>query len=327
MNPRRTITSSARTAVPVAVVLATVLVAGVGCSTSPDGEEEGSYELPGDAVFPEGVGVDKATGDFYVGSTSDGTIFRGNVDSEEVVEFLPGGRDGRTSATGVKVDDRGWLWVAGRDTGRAFVYDTDSGELIRALSTPPAERTLVNDLTFTSDAAYFTDSYRPVIWRVERSADGVGPMRPWLDLTDTAIPTDTSFGLNGISASDDGSVLLTVHFDTGQLFRIDTATKQVTEVDLGGETLTTGDGLLLDGRTLLVVREEPGAIFGVRLSAELDIGEVGEPFGTGFLLPTTLAEYEGTVLVVNSQLDDSGSPELPFTISSVPLPERFDSRG
>ncbi len=147
-------------------------------------------------------------------------------------------------------------------------------------------------------------------------------MRPWLDLRDTPIPTDTDFGLNGISASDDGRTLLSVHFDTGRLFRIDVATKEVTEVDLGGDTLSTGDGILLDGRTLLVVREDPGAVFPVQLSPGLTSGEVGEPFGEGFSLPTTLAEYDGNVLVVNSQLDDVDSPELPFTVSSVTVPGR-----
>lgn len=32
-----------------------------------------SFALPGEGVFPEGIGVDKSNGDFYVGSTRDGT--------------------------------------------------------------------------------------------------------------------------------------------------------------------------------------------------------------------------------------------------------------
>ena len=259
-----------------------------------------------------------------MGSTSDGTIYRGNVDRGDVDVFLPGGEDGRTAATGVKVDNQGRLWVAARDTGRAFVYDVATGDLVRALSTPETDRTLINDLTFTPDAAFFTDSFRPVVWRVARSPERVGAMRPWLDLRDTPVPGDTDFRLNGISASDDGRVLLTVHFDTGRLFRINVATEEVTEVDLGGATLTTGDGILLDGRTLLVVREDPGAVFPVRLAPDLTSGTVGAPFGEGFALPTTLAEYEGSVLVVNSQLDDTDSPELPFTVSRVTLPDQAE---
>ncbi len=298
-----------------------VLAVAIGCSSADGGETTRTYDLPGETVFPEGIGIDATSGDFYVGSTSDGTVYRGNVDSDDVEVFLPGGQDGRDAVTGVKVDDQGRLWLAGRDTGRAFVYDAGSGELIRALSTPASERALINDLTFTPDAAFVTDSFRPVIWRVARSPQGVGPMRPWLDLRDTLIPTDTNFGLNGIAASDDGRTLLSVHFDTGQLFHIDVASKEVTEVDLGGETLATGDGMLLADTTLLVVREDPGAVYPVQLSADLSSGEVGEPFGDDFLLPTTLAQHQGQVLVVNSQLNDTGSPDLPFTVSNVPLPD------
>lgn len=308
----------------------TVVAAGCGSDAAP-GESQASFEVPGQTVFPEGVGVDHATGDFFVGSTNDGTIYRGTLDGSgasdagAVAPFLAGGEDGRTAATGIKVDQQGRLWVAGRDTGRAWVYDSDTGDLIQALETPPAQRTLINDLTFTPDATYLTDSFRPVIWRVERSANRVGTeMTPWLDLAETIIPTDTEFGLNGVTASDDGQVLLTVHFDTGRLFRIDIATRQVTEIDLGGDLLTTGDGILLDGQNLLVVREEPAGVYPVRLNGDLTRGEVDDPFGEGLLLPTTIAEYDGEVLVVNSQLNDQDSPDLPFTVSRIPLPGDVD---
>lgn len=292
-----------------------------------------SFALRGERIYPEGIGVDHSNGDFYVSSSRDGSIHRGNVEREDTEVFLPGEQDGRDAATGVKVDDQGRLWVAGRFTGRAFVYDTESGRLIKALTTPATERTLINDLTFTPDAAFFTDSFRPILWRVGRTPDGVGEMEPWLDLRETVVPTDTEFGLNGISASDDGRTLVTVHFDSGRLFRIDVATRQVSEIDLSGVTLPTGDGILLDGRTLLVVREEPGAVFPVRLAEDLASGEVGEPFGEDFRFPTTLAEYAGRVLVVNSQFDRGGfpatggqpaapAPDLPFTVSSVEVPDR-----
>lgn len=297
-----------------------------GCGS----EDQGSFELPGDEVFPEGIGVNKANGDVFVGSTNDGTIYRGslttatNNDPVRLEPFLAGGEDGRTAATGIKVDGEGRLWVAGRDTGRAFVYDATTGELIQALETPAADRTLINDLTFTPDAAFITDSFRPVIWRVERSNQRVGTeMEPWLDLTDTIIPTNAErgFGLNGITSTDDASVLLTVHFDTGRLFRIHIGDQEVTEVDLGEDLLTTGDGLLLEGRDLLVVREKPGGVYPVRLNADLTAGSVGEPFGENLLLPTTVAEYNREALVVNSQLNDQESPNLPFTVARIPVPD------
>lgn len=308
------------------LIRAAALTAGAAllaaCGAGTTGSDGKRYELPGDRVFPEGVAVDKSNGDFFVGSSEDGTVFRGNVASDDVQVFLPGGSDGRTGATGLKIDPQGRLWIAGRYTGSVFVHDAATGKLVSVLRTPPAQRTLMNDLTFTRDAAYVTDSYRPVLWRAARTDRSVGQLEPWLDLRQTPIPTDADFNLNGVSASDDGRYLLTVHFASGRLFRIDTSTKQVVEVDLGGRTLRTGDGLLLDGTLLLAVLEQPGEVVPVRLTDDLTRGTVGEPFGKDDLhLPTTLAEHEGKVLVVNSQLDRTDSPELPFTITALPLPD------
>ncbi len=286
-----------------------------------------TFALPGDEVFPEGVACDPATGDFFVGSTADGTIFRGNVGdaTDEAEVFLPGGGDGREAVTGLALDGQGRLFAAGRRTGRVFAYEAASGDLIAAFETPPTDRTLVNDIAATADAAYVTDSFRPVLLRLPLTEDGVGELEPWLDLTQTEIDYGGGFHLNGIAATADGRYLLTVHYDAGRLFRIDTRDKSVTEVDLGVGTLATGDGLLLDGATLYVVLGGPGVIVPVRLSADLTTGEVGAPFADpSFRAPTTIADCgDGRLLVVNSQLDmegADGSPELPFTLSSIPIP-------
>lgn len=49
----------------------------------------------------------------------------------------------------------------------------------------------MNDLTFAGDAAYVTDSFRPVLYRIPRTADEVGDIEPWLDLR-TSSPTTTA---------------------------------------------------------------------------------------------------------------------------------------
>lgn len=280
------------------------------------------FTLPGEAVYPEGIAYDPLTGDFYVGSTQTGTIYRGNVRDGpgELEVFLPGGADERTSVTGMKVDDQGRLFIAGRNTGRVFVYDTASGELIRSLRTPPSQSTLINDVTVTTEAAYFTDSFRPVIFRVPLTPEGIGEMEAWLDLRETIVPHGTGFNLNGIAATADGCYLLSVHFDTGRLYRIDTRTREVIEVNLDGTRLTAGDGLWLEGTTLYVVRETPASVVTIELSVDFTSGE---PTATlthpSFSLPTTLAKVDDRLLVVNSQLDGT-PPELPFTVSSIPLP-------
>src|SRR5215469_11539023 len=59
----------------------------------------GSYELPGKAVFPESIGVDGATGDAYVGSLADGSLYRLTGAGKAQV-WGAGGQDGRGSVAG-----------------------------------------------------------------------------------------------------------------------------------------------------------------------------------------------------------------------------------
>ncbi|CAA9536273.1 MAG: hypothetical protein AVDCRST_MAG30-4261 [uncultured Solirubrobacteraceae bacterium] len=306
-------------------VAATTVVLLAGCGSgggAGDADRPDTLVVPGARTFPEGVAADARSGDLYVGSTTDGTIYRAPAGGERFEPYLPAGGDGRTAATGLKVDARGRLFVAGRSTGRAFVYDLRSRRLLRRLDAPGRGRALVNDVTVTPEAAYFTDSYRPVVYRVALTGGRIGAMEPWLDLRETPIPAGSGFGLNGIVATRDGRHLLTVHFDTGRLYRVDTRTRAVRRVDLGRTSLRTGDGLLLAGRVLLAVREEPGDVVAVRLSRDLLRGTAEPGFGRDALdFPTTIAEHRGALYVVNSQLDrapDRGSP--PFTVTRLRAP-------
>lgn len=321
-----------RTTAALATTGALIALAACGGADAEDGADGAGlperYVMPGERVFPEGIGADKKTGDFFVGSTTDGTIFRGNVRRERMEVFLPGGRDGRTAATAVRVRD-GRLWVAGRFSERLFVYDLATRRRLRTLrapdvgasSSPRAERSLLNDITFAGDSAYVTDSFQPVIYRVRIRGEELGEIEPWIDLRETPVAYARGFNLNGITVSDGQRYLVTVNYRTGELFRIDVQTREVRRIDLGGDSVRTGDGLLLDGTTLLVVREEPGEIQPVKLSADLLRGKLGEPFGRSLLrLPTSMFELNGRGLVVNSQLDRGENPALPFTVAAVAIP-------
>ena len=324
------------------VVVLALALAAASCGGMAEGDGEGNsgngrsqttqevsgaerYVLPGEQVFPEGVAYRSDTGDFYVGSTTDGTVFRGNVEGgpKKAEVFLEPESDGRTTAIGMEVDEEGRLFIAGGETGRIFVYDTESADLVRRLDTPDAKATFLNDVAVTPDGdAYFTDSMRPVLFRVTSTGDGVGEVEPWLNFEGTPAEYEEGFNLNGIDATEEGRYLVAVQSNTGELFRIDTESKEVVEIDLGGETLTNGDGLLLDGRTVYVVRNEQELLVPVKLSREFTSGKVGEPFtDPSFAFPTTIAKTDGRLLVVNSQFDkQEGEPELPFTVSSIEVP-------
>jgi len=82
-----------------AVLVDLVPTASVGAAPRPS-----SYTLPGSAVFPEGVAYQPTTGNFFVSSTTDGSILRGNVMEPTAAPFIAGGGI-QFSAIGVKVDD------------------------------------------------------------------------------------------------------------------------------------------------------------------------------------------------------------------------------
>jgi Cu-Zn family superoxide dismutase len=300
---------------------AAILAASAGATHRPN-----EYVLPGDAVFPEGIGYQQSTGNFYVGSTTDGTVFRGHARVAAASPFLPPGADGRTSVTGMKVDAAGRLYVDGAGTGLAFVYDTATGTLIRSFTTGFSGDQFLNDVVIAKNGdAFLTDSLRPVLYRIPESdvvaGAGTGTLDPWLDFTGTPLVYQTGFNLNGIVATPNGKYLIVVQSNTGKLFRISLATKEVVQIDLGGDAVA-GDGLALRGRTLFAV-DRPN-IDKISLSGDFLSGRVvSRTNDTTLRFPTTIAIARGRLLVVNSQFDKrppTGPPELPFTVSSIRIP-------
>ncbi len=282
------------------------------------------YVLPGTAVFPEGVAVDERAGTIFVSSTTDGTIFRGTLDNPVLTPFLPGGADGRTSATGLAVDDEGRLYVAGAATGDVFIYDDASGALLGHLSTGSSP-TFINDIVIAPDgSAYVTDSQSPFIYRIAQNSSGQFTIERWLNFTGTALVYQAGFNANGIEITPNGRYLVVVQSNTGKLFRIDVDTKKVTAFDLGGATVANGDGILLQGNTLYVLQNNQALLAEIRLDVNHATGTVvGRTTDPSFAVPTSLDMARGRLLVVNSQFNKRGpglTPSLPFTVSVVKKP-------
>ena len=282
------------------------------------------YTLPGDRVFPEGVAYQASTGDFFVSSTTDGTILRGNVKGNAAQVFLAGGADGRTSATGLKVDGLGRLFVSGGGTGGMFVYNIADSKLLANFSTGKTP-TFINDVAIAPNGdAFFTDSQNPTLYRVFTNANGALTNEAWLDFTNTPLQYQTGFNLNGIAVTADGKYVIVVQSNTGRLWRISTATKEIFDINLNGQTVTNGDGILLDGQTLYVVRNQQGLIVKIQLAADFGSGTVVSSTGNSALAyPTTIAKVDNRLLAVNSQFDKRGdnvTPVLPFSIVAIPAP-------
>lgn len=249
---------------------------------------------------PEGIAI--GVGDtFYVGSIPTGAVFTGSLRTGKGKILVPGA-SGR-AATGLKYD-RGRLWVSGAGTGKAFVYSARSGRLSRELqlATPPTGATFVNDVVVTNRAAFFTDSNRPVLYRVALSRNGAPGAVTVLTLTGDYRHIADKFNLNGIDATPDGRTLLTVQSETGKLFLIDPQTGATKAIDLGGATLPNGDGILLAGRTLYVVQNQLNKIAVVRLSANLLRGSVTREISdSDFDVPTTIAPFGKWLYAVNAR--------------------------
>ena len=278
-----------------------------------------TYALPGSDVFPEGV--DTFGKYFYVTSTTDGAVFRGRIGSGDVAEvFLPGGEDGRTFGVGIEATDE-LLLVAGGSTGSLFVYDRTSGQFLGRHTVAAGSSPFLNDVAVTPNGdVYVTDSAADVVYRIAaRDVTSTSTLQVFAAFT--GVDPTGQFNANGIVATPDGRYLIVVQSDTGRLFRLSTRDRSIRAIDLGGATVTTGDGLELQGSTLYVVRNV-GVITEVRLQQQFTRGRVvGETSDPTFQLPTTAALDRGRLLVVNSQFDQRGlDPVQPFTVSSIKRP-------
>jgi sugar lactone lactonase YvrE len=284
------------------------------------------YPLPAEVTFPEGVAYDADAGVLYVGSAATGSIARLTVADSKATVLSAAGTLGSVEPfpgmLGMKIDGAGRLWVAGGRTGRITVVDARTGKTLKQLQTPAEPAGLLNDVVVVGGSAYVTDTFRPTLWRVTTAAGQVGELEAWLDFSGTPLEYGEGANLNGIAATADGRSLIVVQMNKGLLFRIGLADKSVTPIDVKGEALATADGLVLDGRTLYVVRQGEQEIVTVSLAADLKSGQVVNRFKNPALAwPATAARVNDQLVVVNTQFNkrQSNDARTPFSLVGVPL--------
>jgi hypothetical protein len=267
-----------------------------GAATFPE-----TIRLP-DGWQPEGIASGRGTS-LYVGSIPTGAVWRGDARTGRGAVLVPG-RTGR-AAIGIKVDRRNRIFVAGGPTGKAFVYDARTGRDLASYQLAPAgAATFVNDVVVTRRGAFFTDSVNQQLYLVPLGRHGrlpgQGAVRT-LPLTGD-LQYQAGINLNGIVAARGGRVLVVVQTNTGKLFTVSPRTGRTREIDLGGATVLNGDGLLLRGRFLFVVRNVDNLIAVVKLSGSLARGRVvAELTDPDLDVPTTLAVTAGHLYTVNAR--------------------------
>ena len=130
--------------------------------------------LPAD-FGPEGIAVGNGS-TFYAGSlaaATRGQILVGDLRTGETATLVPADD---VPATGMKYDARSsLLFVARAASGMGTVFDAASGDVVASYQFHAAP-TFVNDVVITREAAYFTDTQAPFLYRVALGPAG-GPRR------------------------------------------------------------------------------------------------------------------------------------------------------
>jgi sugar lactone lactonase YvrE len=267
--------------------------------------------------LPEGIVTGRGPV-IYSGSRANGAIYAADLRTGAGEIIVPG-QAGRVSV-GLSFDARtNYIFAAGGPTGKAYVYDADTGALVQEY-TLTAPGTFVNDVIVTREAAYFTDSAVAVYYRVPLGPGGqiaaAGAVET-IPLTGEyqQVP---GFNSNGIEASPNGKDLIIVNSSSGLLYRVDPLSGEATTIDLGGASVSMGDGLLLHGRTLYVVRNRINQIAVVTLAPDLSSGAVvGVITQPNFDVPTTIAEFGNALYVVNARFTTPPTPSTTYDIVRV----------
>ncbi|MGI5506552.1 superoxide dismutase [Lentzea sp. CA-135723] len=290
-----------------AAVLGVTLTAAAPATAGASKHFPTEFSLP-NGWQPEGIAISGTTA--FFGSRADGSIYAADLrtGTGKVLAKGPG-----TPSLGMKVDERKRLWVAGGVGGDARVYDTRSGKLLATFQFATAD-TFVNDVVLTEKSAWFTDSRKAVLYEVPLS---LKPHRT-LPLTGDLVVTPGATNLNGIVTGLDGG-LIVVQSNTGKLFRIDPRSGKSTEINLNGQTLTNGDGLLREGRQLYVVQNRLNKV------ARYTLGRDGatlaaERTDARFDVPTTVAAFGKRLYLPNARFNTPPTPETTYTVVAVERP-------
>lgn len=294
------------------VALSLIVVGNVFAASFPE-----QIPLP-NGFGPEGIASGKGT-TFYVGSIPTGAIYQGDFRTG-VGGLVVQPQEGR-NAIGLKFDPRsGYLFVAGGPTGEAYVYDAESGATIAVL-TLDEDPSFINDVVITRDAAYFTNSMQPEIYRVPLEKNGI-PVESEVE----TIPlggeyefTAGQFNANGIAATPNGKTLIIVNSFEAALYQVDPKTGFATHIDLNGGSVPAGDGILLQGKTLYVVQNRLNQVAVVELNPGFTSGTIVDTITSPlFRVPTTIARFGSSLYVVNARFGTPVTPDTDYDVVRVP---------
>lgn len=286
------------------------------------------YILQATDSLPEGVAFDAKTGRFFATGLMSGTVTQIDAASGEERPFhAPAGAPPQLSGAKVDVENRR-LWVCyseiQRMAGGVLVFDVDTGAQLHRFEL--AQGGICNDVALASDGvAYVTDSFQPVIYRVDAHTGAAGE---FIRDQQMAAPSG-QFGLNGVAVSPDDRFVIGGFSSPSKLFVVPRAGGEVREISLSGDPFgperdphfTGADGILFIDDKLYVVHD--GAVQEVSFTAaDFSAGTVkGRLVREPGLSTATVAG--GQLYVIKSEVVRTmhmrQAPRLPFKIYRVPL--------
>jgi sugar lactone lactonase YvrE len=245
----------------------------------------------------EGIAAAGST-KFFAGDLVTGDIYRGDIRKDKATKFIDA-PDGRM-AVGMKADRHNdLLFVAGGPTGRAYVYDTDTGKTVKTFQLTRKEA-FINDVALTDHGAWFTNSRQAELYFIPVDDDGdLGKVRT-LTLKGPAADTSKQFNLNGIAYSRDARRLVVAHTGNQELYTVSPRTGASTEIT--GVTVPNVDGVLVKGDTVWAVQNFSNQISRLRVNFHESTAKLREVITSpDFNIPTTAALFDDTLAAVNAK--------------------------
>ncbi|WP_199829057.1 NHL repeat-containing protein [Streptomyces rimosus] len=286
-------------------------------AATPTSAAEGpaTLQLP-EGFRPDGIAIG-AKPYAYFGSLNNGAIYKADLATGvgKVVASDTGGM-----ATGMKLDGASRLYVAGGSVGDGRIVDTESGKVVADYKLP-ASSGFINDVVLTRDAAWFTDSFNPVLYKIPRHRDGSFPRQS--EVVTVPLTGDLHYGqgfnVSGIAPTPQGNGLVIAQISTGKLFEVDLPSGITHEVNTGGEALTNPDGLLLIDHTLYIAQNRKNEVASLRLD---DSGKaakiVRRTTDNRFDIPTRIAVSGERLYLPNARTTTEPTPTTPYTAVAIP---------
>ncbi|GHH76281.1 superoxide dismutase [Promicromonospora soli] len=272
-----------------------------------------TLSLP-DGSVPEGIAISGIHA--YVTSFADGTVYKLNLATGRYKVLSPATG---TGAVGIMLHD-GRLFVAGGTAGTVRVLDPGSGEELASYTVGTTGQTFINDFTVLDGVVYATDTFSPVLHKLPLGENGELPAADQVEtIALDGITYSEGFNVNGITTTPDGEALLLVQTNTGLLYRVEESTGAADQVDVGEADLTWGDGMLLEGNTLYVVRNFPNTV------AVLELDDTGttaaltdELTDPRFDTPTTIARFKDSFYLPNARFTAEDPSSANFFVTAIP---------